>query len=133
MNDKKLMVINVLPKDYYTDCYIKGSISVPLEELRTFAENLDRETPIVVYCASYSSTASSQAWQLLDSLGFENLWSYEGGMSEWYYFKYPMEGACSKEYLAEFVEEDLHERIAEVVEISAADLRKKMEEAGLFS
>ena len=85
MVEKKLMLINVLPKDMYDDCHITGSINVPFERLSSFVQDLDKDQPIAVYCASYVCKSSGKAWQKLDSLGFTQIWAYEGGMAEWYH------------------------------------------------
>lgn len=96
---KKLIVINVLPEPTYRDCHIKNSINVPLDTLEDYAKKLDKDTHIVVYCASYTCPLSSKAWHKLKNLGFTNVKAYEGGISEWKQKGYPTEGACSFEYL----------------------------------
>ena len=101
MSSSKFIVINVLSEDVFNDCHIKGSISVPLNSLESFAENIDKHTGIIVYCSSYTCGASAQAWRKLDALGFKDILAYEGGMSEWYHAGFPVEGACSSSYLAE--------------------------------
>jgi len=99
MPHRKLLVINVLPENYYHDCRIKGSINVPADQLEEYAKGIDRETPIVVYCASYTCPASANAWKLLHKMGFKNVWAYEGGMNEWYHVGFALEGACMKDYI----------------------------------
>lgn len=125
---KKLLVINALAKKYYTDCHIVGSISVPLDTLAQFASPLEKDTPIVVYCASYHCPVSEKAWRILHSLGFTNVVAYEGGMAEWAQKGYLLEGACQEEYLNR--QEKPEER--GVKTISAQELKMKMEEAGLL-
>ena len=120
----KVLVINVLPKDTFEDCSIKGSIHMPLEDLPEYALNLTKEQKIVVYCASYMCPMSRKAWHTLNDLHFKNIWAYEGGMAEWRQKGYPTEGACQKEYLAESHEKPDGE--GRVREISAENLRALM-------
>lgn len=125
---KKLLVINALKKQYYTDCHILGSINVPLDVLEDYAKKLDKETPMVVYCASYHCSVSHKSWHILTNLGFKNVWAYEGGMAEWIQKGYQVQGSCQEEYLNR--QEQPEER--DVAIISAEELKKKMEEAGLL-
>ncbi len=122
-----VLVINVLPKDTFEDCSIKGSIHMPFEDLGEYALNLTKDQKIVVYCASYMCSASRKAWHILNDLHFKNIWAYEGGMAEWRQKGYPSEGACQKEYLAQTYEK--HDGEGRVREISAEDLKKLMEES----
>lgn len=117
----QLVIINVLGSDSYNDCHIKYSINISLDELKAYAEPISRDTPIIVYCASYRCSASRSAWHALHDMGFTNVRAYEGGIAEWHQKGYPSEGACSQEYLkvsAEPVRAD-----DAVVTISAEELK----------
>lgn len=90
-----LIVINVLPQEYYTKCHIRGSINVPLEQLQGVAnESWDKHDKIVVYCANYECSASKSAFKLLHKLGFTQVCAYEGGIKEWCQKEYPIVGSC---------------------------------------
>lgn len=95
------MIINVLARKYAEDCRIKGSISVPLEELENFVDKMPRETEIIVYCARYTCPKSREAWNKLKELGFTHIRAYEGGMQEWLAKGLPHEGLCEMPYLSE--------------------------------
>ncbi len=123
---KNLIVINVLAKEVYDDCRIKDSINVPRDELAAYAKDLDRETPIVVYCASYMCSASRLAWHTLDDMGFKNIWAYEGGMAEWRQRGLPSEGACAKEHLTKDNSRPEKQEDEAVREITVEKLRAKM-------
>src|SRR5260221_674614 len=69
-----LIVINVLDKNLYDDCHIKGSINVPFGEIKEYASKIDKSTPVVVYCSNYQCTASGAAAKMLQDMGFENVW-----------------------------------------------------------
>ena len=127
MAEKKVLLINVLTEDMYEDCHIKGSISVPIDQLESYAQKLDKNQKIVVYCSSYACHASAKAWRLLDGMGFQNLWAYEGGMAEWYHAGFPFEGACQAPYLMAKVEKPAQEA-KDVKKIEADELTFLLQE-----
>lgn len=96
---KKALIINVLSPVTYSDCHIPGSINVPLADLESQVADWDKGQHIIVYCASYECGAGSRAWHLLNNLGFKNVTEYEGGMNEWLYKGYRVEGTCTADYL----------------------------------
>ncbi len=95
----KLQVINVLSKDSYDDCHIKGSLNVPLKGLKSAAKKWSKDQEIVVYCASYQCPASKEAFLILENLGFTNILAYEGGMKEWKQKGNQVVGPCEAAYL----------------------------------
>lgn len=94
-----LTVINVLGKDTYEDCHIKGSINIPVAELQEASQSWNKAKQIVLYCASYICPASKQGLTLLKGLGFTNVLAYEGGMKEWREKGFESEGPCEAKYL----------------------------------
>ncbi len=123
-----VLVINVLSKDSFEECCIKGSVSVPLDELGEYAKNIDQDQKIVVYCASYACPLSRKAWHLLHSMNFKNVYAYEGGIAEWRKKGFATEGDCQAPYLSQEhakLEED--ERIRQ---IRAEKLQKMMKDGG---
>ena len=125
---KRLKVINALNPEYYADAHIKGSMNVPLSELKDFAQYMAKETPIVVYCASYICPISAQAWHTLHELGFENVRAYEGGMNEWYHAGLPTIGNCTMDYLKQPILKPAGASEDQAVQtISMHELKKIME------
>jgi thiosulfate sulfurtransferase len=130
---KRLKVINVLNPEYYADAHIKGSMNVPNAELKDFAQYTAKETPIVVYCASYICPKSAQAWHTLHELGFENVQAYEGGMNEWFHAKFPTVGPCTSEYLKKpIVASEATDMDQAVQRITMHELKKIMEKEKLL-
>ncbi|HRN78063.1 MAG TPA: rhodanese-like domain-containing protein [Candidatus Dependentiae bacterium] len=123
---KKLVIINVLPQESYHDCHISGSINVPLDQIETWAHTIAKDTPIVVYCASYVCAASAHAWEKLDAMGFQEVWVFTGGMNEWYHAKLPVEGVCSLPYLVSKIEQPEEEKKSAIREINLENLKKMM-------
>ena len=126
---KSLVIINVLNQEMFNDCRIKGSICVPLDKLADYAQkDLNHDDEIILYCSSFSCTASDQAWHILCDQGFENVMVYAGGAAQWFQLQYPMEGACQNAYLGR--QEESSDR--GIPTISAQELHKKMEENGIL-
>jgi len=122
-NDKKPIVINVLDDTYFEDCHIAGSINIPLRQIERCENEYDKDAEIVVYCTHELCSASLEAREKLKELGFTNVRAFEAGMATWYQLDLPVEGSCTKEYLA-------HQATKEAVygpeTISAEELAKKM-------
>lgn len=121
-----LIVVNVLDKEYYDDCHIKGSIHVPYEKVADFAATVDHEAELVFYCSNYMCTASGAAAQELMDLGFKHVWAYEAGMAEWYQAELPVDGPCKKPYLLKKVMQPELEERKDISIISTEDLARKM-------
>lgn len=95
----KLLVLNILEPELYQDCHIAGSINVPLDELETYVRDLDLNRELVVYCSNYLCTASAYAAELLQKLGFKQVYAYEAGMAEWHQRGLPTTGPATQRYL----------------------------------
>lgn len=121
-----LIVVNVLDKEYYDDCHIKGSIHVAYEEIEKFAQTVEKDAEIVFYCSNYMCTASGAAAKELVDQGFKNVWAYEAGMAEWYQSELPVEGPCQKSYLLKKVMQPELEERKDISIISTEDLARKM-------
>ncbi|MBU1008340.1 rhodanese-like domain-containing protein [Candidatus Dependentiae bacterium] len=93
VKEKELVVINVLSKESFENCRIKGSINVPLSKLQEKAK-WNKDKKLVLYCASYECSASEEAYKVLEGLGFNNIAAYEGGIKEWKEKKFETEGSC---------------------------------------
>jgi rhodanese-related sulfurtransferase len=92
-------IVNVLEKEHYDDCHIKGSINAPLSQFQMIAQGWDKTRFIVVYCASKASSASKKAYDALKKMGFQHVAMYEGGTREWKEKDFNTNGECSMDYL----------------------------------
>lgn len=125
----ELVIINVLDKVEFDDCHIKGSINIPFDAFESQMKSLKKQNHYIVYCADYMCMSSGFCAQLLKDAGFENVWAYEGGMSEWYQKGYPFEGQAQSEYLHgenENLADEDHEGMVPV--ITAEQLQEKIEQ-----
>jgi rhodanese-related sulfurtransferase len=46
-------IVEVLPPEEYAEAHIAGSISIPLEEIRTRANELNPNIAVVAYCNDF--------------------------------------------------------------------------------
>lgn len=68
------------PKEYESG-HLAGSLLIPLKELPDRLDELDREKPIIVYCAV--GGRSKVAAQLLSGHDFTNVFNMSGGIKAW--------------------------------------------------
>ncbi len=127
----KLVIINVLDKEYYDDCHITRSINIPLEDLEHRIKDLDKHDTYVTYCSNYACTAAPYVAKMLQEAGCEQVYVYHGGMVEWYQKKYPYCGPATMSYL-----HDKNEKLDEHDEpgsITAEALLEKMKQAQMVA
>lgn len=129
----ELLVINVLDPELYNDCHIKGSVNMPFEKLEYFAQELDRNTPIVLYCSNYKCTASGFGANMLKKMGFTHVWAYEAGMAGWYQQGLPTEGPARESYLKAANSPLPEESTNKELVISTSELQQKMAEYSVCS
>ncbi len=77
---KGAQLIDVRSKGEYDLGHIAGAVNVPLDTLQVAAANWDRNATYVVYCAS--GVRSSQAVQIMTSMGFKNIDHFAKGVNE---------------------------------------------------
>jgi thioredoxin-dependent peroxiredoxin len=88
---KKFKLVDVLDTDHYSKEHIKDAISIPLDVLREQAPLLlNKDEPVIVYCASFDCHASTTAAKILMALGYNNVLDYKGGIQDWKEGKLPL-------------------------------------------
>jgi rhodanese-related sulfurtransferase len=76
----------------YREEHIKGAISLPLNEVdEKTVQMLGKNDEIVVYCSSFSCSASVDEVKKLRKMGFRNVKHYAGGIKDWKKAGYPTE------------------------------------------
>jgi len=81
-----LILVEVLPPDEYEKGHLPSAINVPLGEQfeETFSLVVpDKDSPVVVYCASKACDASPKAAKRLEKMGYGNVMDYSGGKKDW--------------------------------------------------
>ncbi len=134
IKSSNLRVINVLDKDLFDDCRIKGSVNVPFMDqddpdkspIEGYAKDLPKDTKLVIYCSNYMCSASGEITKKLKDMGFDNVWAYEAGMADWYQKGLPTEGSCKKGYLERVI--DAPKEHGDFKVISTEELKKMMDE-----
>lgn len=129
----EFVIVNVLDKEAFDDCHIKGSINVPFIDLKQYAlEHWDKDkTEIVIHCSNYLCTASGDGCMMLTKLGFKHVWAFEGGTAEAKQFGIPVSGACQQPYLLNYKKPDMYNERKSIATISVEELKKKIEEFAL--
>jgi rhodanese-related sulfurtransferase len=123
--DDNLMIVNVLDKDSFNDCHIKGSINIMLDGLEEFAAKIDKSREVVVYCSNYLCSTSEFAAKKLKSFGCKHVYVYEAGLAEWYQKGLPVEGPSKASYLKKQVGKPILQS-NELLVLSTEDLVQKM-------
>lgn len=81
------LLLDVLPPEYYEEKHILGAMNAPVYEV-AFLDNVSKLTTnkninIVVYNDSPHSLASMDAAIKLEKAGYQNIYEFNGGLSEW--------------------------------------------------
>lgn len=77
-------VVEVLPRAEYEAEHLPGAISLPLKEMDGSAVAvLNREKPVIVYCADQQCDQSPRAAKRLETLGFAQVYDYVDGKADW--------------------------------------------------
>ncbi len=121
-----LVVINVLDKELFDDCHIKGSMNLPFEMIDEQVESIDKQAEVVIYCSNYQCTSSEYVAKKLCEKGFCNVAVYEAGMAEWYQKGLPIEGAHAKAYLNKPSKAVVHDESSTIAIINTDELAHKM-------
>jgi rhodanese-related sulfurtransferase len=78
----------------YASSHLPGAINLPLEWVDEWAPRRirDRETEIVVYCASSTCDRAANVAERLAALGYRNIVHYAAGKRDWIDAGLPLEG-----------------------------------------
>lgn len=73
------VLLDVRSSQEYIEGHICGSINIPVYDIEKQAKNkLNKDSIIIVYCSA--GIRSKRAIQILEKLGYENLYNVEGGI-----------------------------------------------------
>lgn len=92
-NNARFVLVDVRSREDYDKSHLPGALSIPLEDIRDYADRLDRGEEIVTYCGGFQCPASTEAAKELMKLGFNNVRDYKGGIQEWTEKGYPAESS----------------------------------------
>jgi rhodanese-related sulfurtransferase len=80
-NNENFVILDVRGYDEYADVNLEGSILIPLPELESRLDELDKDVEYVVHCKLGGRSARAVA--LLQANGFENVVNLAGGITAW--------------------------------------------------
>ena len=80
-----LVLLEALPEKYYNDWHLPNAKHFPHDQARALAASVvpDRQSEVVVYCASKTCQNSHIAARVLEQLGYANVAVYAGGKEDW--------------------------------------------------
>ena len=78
-------IVEALPETYFRHAHLPGAVHLPHDQVDALAPTLlpDKDTPIVVYCASDTCKNSDIAARRLAELGYTRVSAYLGGKKDW--------------------------------------------------
>jgi rhodanese-related sulfurtransferase len=88
MDDDNLIVLDVREKKELKSGYIKGSMHIPLADVKNKLDKLDKDKSILVYCRSGSRSAHIAG--VLARNEYENVYNLKGGIQAWKRAKLPV-------------------------------------------
>lgn len=92
-NNDDFHLVEVLAEKEFNRLHIKGAEHIQFGEIAKEAnQRFDKGDFIVVYCADKECKASPIAAEKLDSLGYTEVYDFEGGKEAWREAGYDMEG-----------------------------------------
>lgn len=81
------MLIDVREPWEFEIAHIDGALLLPLDEIHTWAAELDRDKSYVLVC--HYGVRSALACRILQALGFSDVVNLDGGMDAWALFVDP--------------------------------------------
>ena len=79
--EENLLLVDVRELHEYNEGHIPGAFLLPLGDLETDYELLERDQTIVLICRS--GRRSAEAAEFLVQQGYENVYNLQGGMLDW--------------------------------------------------
>lgn len=81
--DGGAQLVDVLPAEMYRRDHLPGAINIPLAEIDSAVDTLDRGRAVVVYCGDYQCDLSPRAAHRLEQLGFTEVYDYVASKAAW--------------------------------------------------
>jgi len=81
MDNENIVLLDVREVDEYTEAHIPDAILIPLGQLESRYDELDKERNVFVIC--HSGGRSKMACQILQHYGFQNVANVVPGMISW--------------------------------------------------
>lgn len=83
-NKEKFKLVEVLSQDSFRQGHLPRAINIPVDNLNNEAsKKLNKTDTIVVYCASYTCHASTNAAIMLMKMGYKKVLDFKGSKKAW--------------------------------------------------
>ncbi len=84
-SDEDIVLVEALPKKYFDAEHLPGAININHDEIEDKAALLlpDKSAFIVVYCSNTACQNSGIAANLLEVMGYKNVFKYAEGKQDW--------------------------------------------------
>ncbi len=84
-SDEGVVLVEALPKKYFDAEHLPGAININHDEIEEKAALLlpDKNAFIVVYCSNTACKNSGIAANLLEVMGYKNVFKYAEGKQDW--------------------------------------------------
>lgn len=92
-NSARFVLVDARSQEDYDRKHLPGAMNIPLEDIKSYADRLDKNEEIVTYCGGFQCPVSTEAAKALMGLGFKNVRDYKGGIEEWTEKGYPTESS----------------------------------------
>jgi rhodanese-related sulfurtransferase len=96
---KNVLFIDAREPEDYKAAHIKNAINIPMDHFQDYEymlKNIDKNQPIVTYCAGSECDLSIVLGNVLFDKGYKKLYVFFGGWVEWQKAKYPIESSENK-------------------------------------
>ena len=80
-NDSRPLLRDVRQNWEYDLCHLEGSLLIPMGQIPTQLEELDKDRETVVIC--HHGIRSRQIGYYLEQVGFDNVINLKGGLNAW--------------------------------------------------
>ncbi len=88
--DQSHTLLDVRQRGEWVSGHAKGAMHVPLSEVAAHMNNITKDIPVVVICAS--GNRSAMAATKLAKAGFDTVYNFSGGMGAWQSAGLPVKG-----------------------------------------
>lgn len=78
---ENVVIADVRDRESYEEEHIVNAIHLSMPKLQEFSEEVDKSTPVLVYC--YHGITSQSVGQHLIEQGFKEVYSLIGGFESW--------------------------------------------------
>ena len=87
--DSKIVLLDVRTPEEFRQAHLRGAQLIPLGELEKRVQELPRNRPILVYCATGPRSAAAAGF--LAKRGFRDIYQMYDGIVGWYKNGFPLE------------------------------------------